>query len=445
MDEQSEHTSLESPESRPDVTMGPADEGGSGPSEQAAGPPRRPVRASERPRMLLLSALASSVWATGAIFAPLLLLTVAVWFASGRPGGGADVLTLALGVWAAGHGGGFTVAGLATTWTPLLLTVLIAWRVGKAAAATTRNIGGRSTADVRAGAGAVAIVYFALFGLAAWISGLGPFQVDLGPTLLQGGVLIVLSAAVGASTALPHQPWMNLTVWTRRAFRAGMLTVMTLLAVSSLTLGVFFAVRTEQTADIVGHYGDQGWITVLLGLLYLPNMVVWTLAYLVGPGYEVGVNTTVQVSLVEAGPLPGLPVFGAVPTEALPQWASVLMAAPMLASIVWGIMLTYRSPDLKLARVATAAVTAGLWATGGFVLLTWLAAGSLGDGRLASMGGDVGEMALLGGSQVVLGMCGAALLGRLFAVQRQAVRDEVVRADTMVIPEQAEKKPDDID
>ncbi|WP_156937663.1 DUF6350 family protein [Haloglycomyces albus] len=427
MDEHTSQTSLDSPE-----------------TEAEAPRPRRPAPPS-RISLLLSSALATSGWATMAVLSPLTLLTVVLWAVSNRAGSALDVVSLALGTWVSAHATHMTVAGLPLTVPPLLLTVLCVWRIGKAAAATTRTIGPHNSAAVRAGAGAVSLVYFCLYTAAVLTAQFGPFEFHLAHTLIGGAVVIVVSAAIGANTALGHPPWMEVSAWMRRAFRTGALTTLSLLAVSALAVGVSFALRTEETADIVAYYGDQGWITVLLSLLYLPNLMIWALAYLVGAGFSVGTDTAVQIGMVEAGALPAVPLFGAVPVEPLPDWGTAIVAFPLLLSMVWGVMLTYRSPDLRLARVMFAACAAALWATLFLMGLSWLSSGAMGSERLSDMGADPVDVGLIGGTQILLGMVGASMLGRLFAVQRQAVRHDVVRADTVPIPEQTVTVDEELD
>jgi hypothetical protein len=122
-----------------------------------------------------------------------------------------------------------------------------------------------------------------------------------------------------------------------------------------------------------------------LQLAYLPNVVVWTAAYLVGAGFAVGTDTIVSPFSVTVGTVPELPLAALLPTGGLRwPWLPVLVVA--LASVLAGAGI--RSAGLA-RRMRTRLVIGGLVAGGAALGLGVLAAassGGLGDGRLSVMG-----------------------------------------------------------
>ncbi|SDD50421.1 hypothetical protein SAMN05216270_104304 [Glycomyces harbinensis] len=400
------------------------------------------AKAPRRPRALLASALATTLWCATVVVTPILVCVILGWWQAGATGSVANVAAAAGVAWLSGHGVPVDIGPMHLSIPPLALTALIAWRLAKAAAGTTRAIGGRDTAAVRAAAGLVTIFYTGLVAGAAALCTTGPFTVDLLPALLHAVPLIIAATAFGAAREAGVLPWDTASVWLRRGLRTGMITVGALLACGAAATGVAFAVRGPVVADTLRVYGSESWIVALLSLLYLPNLAVWAAAYITGPGFAVGAGTAVQAELVELGPLPAFPVFAAVPNATLPAYATILIGLPLMLAAVFGVILTYRSPDLRVPRVTTAATVAAATAALALGLLAYLSGGAAGTDLLADLGPDPLAVAGIGGVQFLIGLVGAALIARLFAVHRRAAEAELVRRDTVVIPEPAPSRDD---
>jgi hypothetical protein len=124
---------------------------------------------------------------------------------------------------------------------------------------------------------------------------------------------------------------------------------------------------------------------------------VWATAYLIGPGFAVGVGSTVDASTVSLEPLPAFPLLAAVPTGPSTAMASLILGIPLVAGLIGGV-LAARPKDLPdatggLRRIPVrwrTALGAALLSGPVAGLLTGLAAaaarGNLGDGRLATVG-----------------------------------------------------------
>jgi len=120
-------------------------------------------------------------------------------------------------------------------------------------------------------------------------------------------------------------------------------------------------------------------------LLYLPNLAVWGIAYLLGPGFAVGTGTVVSPGDVLLGPVPGLPVFAGLPSAPLTGVGPALLGVPLLAGLLAGWLLARRARGGWLPLLGAAALSAVV--AGGLVHLAVLASrGGLGSGRLATIG-----------------------------------------------------------
>ena len=139
---------------------------------------------------------------------------------------------------------------------------------------------------------------------------------------------------------------------------------------------------------------------IALQLAYLPNLVVWAGAYLLGAGFAVGAGTIVSPFTVQVGGLPALPAVAMLPEHGL----SMALLPPFLMAVLavlGGHVLRGISGDLPMrGRIALAGMVTALVAAGA-VVLSFLAGGGLGPGRLDPMGPS--PFAVLVASVVVVG------------------------------------------
>jgi hypothetical protein len=152
-------------------------------------------------------------------------------------------------------------------------------------------------------------------------------------------------------------------------------------------------------------HGPAGVLSLLvLGLLLLPNAVLWAAAYSVGPGFAVGVATSVAPTGVHVGDVPSFPLLGALPgTGSAPAVALLAVLVPVLAGALVGLHAVRTRPDgdrpgalVVPVRAALSGVLAGA-ALGGLALLT---SGSLGNGRMSVLGPDGWPVGLAAAGEV---------------------------------------------
>lgn len=188
------------------------------------------------------------------------------------------------------------------------------------------------------------------------------------------------------------QPWLAAG---GAALRAGLGTVATVVAAAAIVstaafvlgYGHIIALYESVQAGVLG-----GIALTAAQLALLPTVVMWAAAWLVGPGFAVGAGSMVSPIATTLGPLPAVPLLGALPAEPSPLGYLTLLV-PLLAAFVAGLAVRPRLTSAlderpvalwALGTGALAAVVAGL--AMGF--LAFVAAGSAGPGRLSVVGPD---------------------------------------------------------
>jgi hypothetical protein len=297
-----------------------------------------------------------------------------------------------------------------------LLTVLLGVRAGRRVAETPHRIFGV----------VVSVGTFAVLALAATLSALHPLA---RPSISQGTLLPTLVFAIGvgigseltrrrllpsgltaagtdASAApVPREAarrrvnaWVQglpsgLRAGVPAALRGGAMAAAGTVAVASLLVA---GALLLSYADIIAlyegvHAGVLGGVALTLGqVAILPNLVVWATAWLVGPGFAIGAGSAVSPLGTNLGPLPAVPVLGALPTGDL-AYGFLGLLVPVLAGFLAAVVIRSRLslPDGP-GPTRPLALGAGIGIVGGILLglLAWASAGAAGPGRLSIVGPD---------------------------------------------------------
>lgn len=290
-----------------------------------------------------------------------------------------------------------------------LLTVLLGARAGGRIADAGHLVLGSVTAVLVFAAASLGVTWTALHDAAR-------------PSLTQGAVLPAAVFGVGVLVGLlrSRQPGDRLARWlddrspvlragAAAAARAGIGAVAVTVAVASVLVTVLFVLHF---ADMIGlyealHTEVVGGIALTAGQLsLLPNLVLWAAAWLVGPGFAIGVGSHVSPVGTALGPIPALPVFGALPTtDSAFGFAGVLV--PVVAAFFMGVAvrpalaraLGYLGPLLVLAVAAATGAIGGLL----FGILAAASGGAAGPGRLAEVGPDPVAVGLLAALEIAVG------------------------------------------
>lgn len=311
-----------------------------------------------------------------------------------------------------------------------LLTVLLGTRSGW-----------RFGARGGAGAGAVlgALVGFAVIAAIAlpFASGRGAWPswaVVIVPACVYGvGVLIgFLSRAVTEQ----HPWWVSAREAVRTGLERGRLpgaadiasrtavtvrvataTVMAVLGLAALGLAVslVFGYVSVATVSQSLHLDVLGVVLMfLLQLALLPVAIIWAVAWFSGAGFSIGIGTSVSPFETLLGPLPSLPLFGAVPAS----WGAFALLAPALVVVVGVVVgrLFFRNDAMRLAHwgvVTLISVAAALITGLVFAALGALARGAIGPDRLAENGAQPWLMAGLIAAETCVGLVLGAFAARM--------------------------------
>jgi hypothetical protein len=407
---------------------------------------RRPSESRGRAPLLVAAAFAT-FWAAVVSYVPVFAVIGLARTLEGQGGfGGAAHAGLA--GWLLGHGVpiGTSIGSLGLA--PLLLTLLAGWRLNRAGLHVTRAIGARRSGSPRAAflvAGAIGAAYAILGFLAALaVDGRGT---DVAPAraafnFFVAGLAFALIGSLRSTDALVVVA-RRMPPALRHGLRTGVVAALLILAAGAAFGGLSVALGGGQAADMISAYrtgvAGQAGIT-LVSLAYGANGVVWAAAYLLGPGFLLGMDSAVRLTEVAVGPtLPLLPLLAGLPNGPMGASGAALLAVPVLAAMAAGWLLTRRlvsvhhlvdghlvhgrptprpgdpvSAEPSWSLVLSAAVLAGPVAGLVLGLLAWMSGGPLGAGRLSEIGPVPWQVALVATLVVAVSACIGAAAGRAF-------------------------------
>jgi hypothetical protein len=330
------------------------------------------------------------LWAAGVGLVAIGVLVTVVWAVSAR---GADGLLTPLSasgvIWLVAHHAPVDTATGTVTLLPMLLLALplvLLQRAGRWAARITATSDRHDAVLLVAGATTAyaAIAFLVAQGASLGGAGVSPLRALLWAALvaaigLGAGVLDGAGLVAGLVENLP--PWLRRSGWVALVAGTGLAGAVALVALVAVvarwsTEASLAHAVSSGAGDIVG--------LVLVSLAYLPNLLVWTLSYDVGPGFSIGIGGSVDAWSSGAALLPGIPLLGAVPPDA-PAAAPLLLLVPVLCGIAASVLLRRRHQLHLLDEVVALLGGAGVLGlvTVGLCLLS---GGSLGGGRLTALG-----------------------------------------------------------
>lgn len=313
-------------------------------------------------------------------------------------------------LWLLGHGAVVHAGGAVVSLVPLGITALALF----AGYASARRSAHSTVSAWLAGIGGYVAVVLAGMSLAGES---GPLGAGGGSVLrLVTGTVVIAAVGLGAGVVrvrrfreVTRPVWSRLPAVARSGATAGVIATGIVAGLAALLTCAWVISGRAAAGDVVAGLGVDTFGGLLLAVAQLavaPNLVVWALAWLAGPGFAVGAGTLYSPGEVISGPLPALPLLGALPTAdgsgGLIRWAPV---AVVLAGMVAGWWLHRRLPVVRAWDSLVASLWAGGTAGALAALATVVAGGSVGPGRLTVVGGPA---ALVG-----LSVLGTALLGVL--------------------------------
>lgn len=274
---------------------------------------------------------------------------------------------------------------------------------------------------------AVAVVCFAVLSAAvALTAGTAAAQPSrwqgvLLPTLVFLGGLAIgwrfrAPAAAGGGLLARLRIPRDWVVLVGHGIRAGLAAAAALLAAASAAVAVLLVLGYSTVIALYESLqGDVlGGAALTVGqLALLPDLVVWAAAWLVGPGFSLGAGSSVSPLGTTLGPVPGLPVLGALPAGDF-AWGFLGLAVPLVAAFLCGAVLRPRLDRILLVppapgELVVAGAAAGVAGGATVALLALAASGAAGPGRLAHVGPDPLLVGLVAALEIGL----AATLGLL--------------------------------
>ncbi|WP_438856411.1 cell division protein PerM [Agromyces sp. M3QZ16-3] len=305
------------------------------------------------------------------------------------------------------------------------LTFLFGLRIGRRATATgTPIVGAVSAVLVTAllGTALAVLVAHPVAQPVLWQAAVLPGMV------MGGGVLAGVAVAFGRSgwatdaatsavrdrlDTLPFIAWAGI----RSAIRVGVGSAVGVIGVAAAILGARIVIDHPTIIGLYQALGagvDGGIAITLVELALLPNLVVWAASWMLGPGFAVGAGTVVSPSVTLIGPIPGLPILGALPADGAPLGV-LWLALPVLLGF-GGAVLVGRGKRERDREPwwATLAVGAGAGVVAGLVLgvLAWGSGGAAGPGHLVEVGPDALLVAGVTAASVGVGAIAGAFAAR---------------------------------
>ncbi|GEK22264.1 cell division protein PerM [Cellulomonas xylanilytica] len=316
-------------------------------------------------------------------------------------------------LWLLGHGVPAHVGPVVVSLVPLGVTLLALF----VCYASARRSGLATWSAYAAGVGTYTLVTI-LLALVTGAAG-----ADLVRAFAGGAVVSALGLGAGllarpeapALRALTRPLWSRCPAPVRAGATGAVLASALLVLLAALVTALWIVAGRATISDVVGGLGLDlvgGVVLAVAELAYLPNLVVWALAWLTGAGFAVGEGTHFAPDDVVGGALPAVPMLGALPS------ADVVGPATSLVPLVLVVVGTLVGLDVHRRLVprhwwdsALACVAAALGTAVAVTLLVTLASGGIGPDRLADIGAQGGVVGLLAGAGVLVGSLLVALPG----------------------------------
>ena len=317
-----------------------------------------------------------------------------------------------------------------------VLPLLLCYRSGRRLARASYE--GEFLIPVLSGSVTYALISSAMYGWASPhpqpLQALNAALVPLGIVvagLMWGGYREArsLSRMVGVDTAeqisqmSQYSRWAGSYAWA--VVRAAVVAFVALVGLGAVLLGIGILAGWSQIIATyqelhAGAVGDTA--VTLLQLGFLPNLVIYAIAWSTGAGFSFGAGTSVGLTSSDVGTLPMLPILGAVP-ESMGTFGLVGLLVPLGAGAIAGwwflregedhldewvaLKVPFRPLSALISAVVLGVMT-GIMTSFGALWLGWISYGSLGIGRFTEVGAEpltfAAHTALTVGAGVTFGM-----------------------------------------
>ncbi len=372
--------------------------------------------------------MTAAVWAVAVGLIAVTVIVLLAWTTDGRSGSSAAAaLRTSADVWLLAHGARLRVPGASFSLLPLGLTALPAYLLARAGASLARTASVTALREAVRVTGALTLSYAVL---AVVITGpAAGSQLRAGPVGAFAGAALLAAGCGGAGvlrgSGLWPDAWHLLPEPARAGIQGAAVAAGVVLAGAAALAGAALAVSAGEAGHVLSalSVGVAGTIVLMvISLAYLPNAVVWSAAFLIGPGFAVGSGTHVAISAVRLRPLPALPLLAALPGGPVNPWLAEAWLLPVAAGLLAGAVIARQQAGRPLRPLLGTAAAAGPGAGVLLGLLCLLSAGSAGAGGLATIGPSAWRVALVLTAEVGLPAVAAAWWVARLTAGRAAAR-----------------------
>lgn len=342
----------------------------------------------DRRRVLVLAAVGPLVTGYVGIAALLALLAAT---ASGPAVSVPGMLAAAGPAWLAGYHVPVDIAGHELGVLPLLPTAALLLLVARVAGNAARRLDLTEPRSAVTVIGPIAAAHaIAALALALLFTGTESPVLAFFVT----GVLAAAAATLGVA-----RPCALLPAALRRAddateagLRAGVLAVLGMVAVGAVVFAVGLMASWSTSAQLFRASAPgfgSGLGMLLLSMAYLPNALIATLSFAVGPGFGMGTVSVAQWHF-HAGPLPAVPLLAPLPAVE-GHWWVFLMLLPAAVGVLTGLACRHL---IDLATRCRAVLVAALVAGVSWLVLAAMAGGPLAGGPFDPVTVPTGSLAV---------------------------------------------------
>jgi hypothetical protein len=234
-----------------------------------------------------------------------------------------------------------------------------------------------------------------ILGVVAGVASAASATDDVHTSVVRAAFTAFVVGGIGSALGLvrrhggAEQLWFTVSEDVRTATRAAVPGVAVVLGSAAVIVVVQLGRNIGRAGDLWAQLDPDGGGVLALAagcLLAAPTLVLWTASALIGPGFMIGTDTSVDLSGSQLGNVPGFPLLAALPTPGtFPGWVFVLGLVPLLAGMVSGWRVDPGEREGVLARLALGAAAGGV---AGFALgvLVGVSGGAIGPGRMADAG-----------------------------------------------------------
>lgn len=180
------------------------------------------------------------------------------------------------------------------------------------------------------------------------------------------------------------------------ALRAGTGFVVAMQAISATVVAILLGLNWLNVIQLYeqlqgGVFGGLG--STLLQLAFLPNLIFFASTWIAGVGFAIGTGSSVSPLGTALGPIPTVPVFGAIPVGDS-SIGMIILIVPVLVALIATVAVKNHTGEARhnFATPLSASIAMGL--SIGFVaaiemtLLALLTHLSIGPGRMQNIGAD---------------------------------------------------------